>query len=182
MKKALSFLLAMLLIVSMAPTAFATNVTPGTTTLTTTVPAATYTLNIPADTTVPYGEEVFHIGNLTVTDSTSFANGKNLAVTVEYDSFVSDSVPTTIPFSLVYDTDYDAGTISYPFTKQTGGEFIFAGQTDGTVEETASQTYRDHQINVTHIAVKVNSEDWGKALAGNYTGTITFTAEVVVEE
>lgn len=37
-------------------------------------------------------------------------------------------------------------------------------------------------IPVTSIRFNALSEDWGKGLAGQYTSTITFTAEVVVEE
>ncbi len=32
------------------------------------------------------------------------------------------------------------------------------------------------------FSVEILSADWGKALGGDYTSTITFTAEVVVEE
>ena len=35
--------------------------------------------------------------------------------------------------------------------------------------------------NITAINLLVDSDDWGKALAGEYTATITFTAEVVAE-
>ena len=32
------------------------------------------------------------------------------------------------------------------------------------------------------VGIYVSSENWGKALAGNYTATITFTAKVVAEQ
>lgn len=52
------------------------------------------------------------------------------------------------------------------------------GRSDGTVEELAvlvgtSSTMRN-------LIVKIASRDWGKALAGNYKSTITFTSEIVV--
>ena len=37
-------------------------------------------------------------------------------------------------------------------------------------------------IPVTSVRFNALSEDWGKALAGEYTSTVTFTAEVVVGE
>ena len=52
MKKLTTLVLALALAASLAVPAFAAN----TTTLTTTVPAATYTLNIPADQEIPFGE------------------------------------------------------------------------------------------------------------------------------
>ena len=83
MKKLTTLVLALALAASLAVPAFAAN----TTTLTTTVPAATYTLNIPADQEISYGAISTNIGNVTVTDSASFAEGKNLEVTVTKDSF-----------------------------------------------------------------------------------------------
>ena len=35
---------------------------------------------------------------------------------------------------------------------------------------------------MTNLELRVNSEDWGKALGGEYSATITFTCEVVVEQ
>lgn len=84
MKKLSALILALALLVSVIPVAYAANATPNTTTLTTTVPSATYVLNIPADQTVTFGEIRTYIGNVTVTDSKNFADGKNVDVTVEY--------------------------------------------------------------------------------------------------
>ena len=97
MKKLASFLLVLAMILSMGTLAFA----DGTTTLSTTVPAAQYTLNIPADQTIPFGATSADIGNVTVSDSSGFAVGKNIKVTVTYDAFSSSDVSTTIPFELV---------------------------------------------------------------------------------
>lgn len=64
MKKAIALLLAVMLVVSMAPAAFAS-----TTTLTTTVPGAAYEFSIPADTTIEYNALDTSIGYLEVTES-----------------------------------------------------------------------------------------------------------------
>ena len=82
MKKLSALFLALVLLLSAVPTAFAANTTPNTTTLTTTVPSATYVLNIPADQEIPFGQTSMGIGNVTITDSKSFAVGKNVEVTV----------------------------------------------------------------------------------------------------
>ena len=80
MKKLTTLVLALALAASLAVPAFAAN----TTTLTTTVPAATYTLNIPADQEIPFGATETNIGSISVTDGTGFAVGKNLKVTLTY--------------------------------------------------------------------------------------------------
>ena len=74
MKKLLAVVLAMLTVFSFGTVAFAAN----TTTLTTTVPDAEYTLNIPADQEIPFGATSTDIGNVTVTNASGFAVGKNL--------------------------------------------------------------------------------------------------------
>lgn len=177
MKKLTTLVLALALAASLAVPAFAAN----TTTLTTTVPAATYTLNIPADQEIPYGAISTNIGNVTVTDSASFAEGKNLEVTVKKDSFKSDTTNTTIAFTLSLVNTSDAQ--SKVITDAT--PLLFKGQANGTVAEKTRFAYsrfsqgRPSEGYADHIALNIDSESWGKALAGNYSATITFTAEVV---
>ena len=177
MKKLATLVLALALAASLAVPAFAAN----TTTLTTTVPAATYTLNIPADQEIPYGSTETNIGNVTVTDSASFAEGKNVEVTVTKSDFKSDTTDTTIAFtlSLVNTSNAQRKIIS------SSTPLLFKGRANGTVAEKAHFTYSDvSQGNpasgyADHITLNIDSESWGKALAGNYSATITFTAEVV---
>ena len=97
MKKILAVLLAVTIFASMATFVSAAE---NTTTLTTTVPSATYTLNIPADQEIAFGAAVTNIGTITVTEATGFAWGKNLKVTLSWEDFKSDSVSSTIPFSI----------------------------------------------------------------------------------
>ena len=179
MKKVISFVLAVMLLASMVPTVFAANATPNTTTLTTTVPDAEYTLNIPADQEITFGEPSTEIGNVTITNAKNFAVGKNVEVTVTYDAFKADAVSTTIPFTLGFTTSF-GGT---PTTKNSGSAFVFEGKDDNTVNEHANSSSIGSNTNLVNaLYVQVTSSDWGKALAGDYTATITFTAAVVVEE
>ena len=89
MKKLFAIALAVAMLASMATVVSAVE---NTTTLTTEVPAATYTLNIPADQEVPYGTTRMKIGEVTITDSSNFAVGKNVSVTITYDEFTSTGV------------------------------------------------------------------------------------------
>lgn len=173
MKKLTTLVLALALTASLAVPAFAAN----TTTLTTTVPAATYTLNIPADQEIPFGATETNIGSISVTDGTGFASGKGLKVTLTYDAFASETVATTIPFSIGLGTEGTADLIQV----KAGDSLTFKGKSSGTTNEFAKirfssgTTYSD----ATKTLVTISSTDWGKALAGNYSATITFTAEVV---
>ena len=97
MKKIFAILLAVTMLASMATVASAAE---STTTLTTTVPAASYTLNIPADQKIEFGATETDIGNITVTNSNGFAWGKNLKVTLSWEDFKSDGVASTIPFHI----------------------------------------------------------------------------------
>lgn len=186
MKKLSALILALALLVSVIPAAYAANATPNTTTLTTTVPSASYVLNIPADQTVTFGETSTYIGNVTVTDAKNFAQGKNVHVTVEYTPFAAEAaeISTTIPYSLSQTSAADSSESSgsYGSSLASGAKMTFMGKSDGTVEEltklTSSGVGGSHSMK--NLVVRIASTDWGKALAGNYKSTITFTSEIVV--
>ena len=103
MKKFFAILLAVTMLASMATVVSAES----TTTLTTTVPAASYTLNIPADQEIVFGATATDIGVVTVTNSNGFAWGKHLKVTLSWEDFKSEGVASTIPFSIK--TNYTDG-------------------------------------------------------------------------
>ena len=186
MKKIFAILLAVTMFASMAIVASAAE---NTTTLTTTVPAASYTLNIPADQEIEFGSFKTDIGTPTITNSAGFANGKNVQVTVTYTEFTSDAVSTTIPFSMWIATQQKeyAEAKSLP----SGGILTFYGNYDGTVDEVPKNDFRyddsiygplHERLIVDEMYIAVYDGNWSKALAGEYTATITFTAEVVVEQ
>ena len=180
MKKLSALILALALLVPVIPAAYAANATPNTTTLTTTVPSASYVLNIPADQTITFGKTETRIGNVTVTDSTNFAEGKNVDVTVEYTPFTAEvaEISTTIPYSLIRASSNDRTSgIS------SGSKMTFEGKSDGTVNELTKFIYSrtGEAYYMSNLVVSISSTSWGKALAGDYKSTITFTAEVVAK-
>lgn len=182
MKKLFALLLAVAMLASMATiVSAAETTTTKSTTLTTNVPAATYTLNIPADQEIPYGDTWQHIGSVTVTDGKGFAVGKNVRVTITCTEFTSEAVSTTIPFTVCMSNLEHVGNFGEVSTllfkgKDSGGVAEYHKYTTGTYGTTS---YKAYDIN--DLSVQTESADWGKALAGEYTATITFTAEVVVE-
>lgn len=166
MRKLIALFMVIAMMIPMATVASAS-----TTTLTTTVPAAEYTLIIPEDTTVEFGALFTQLEPMvTVSGAKGFASGKDLAVTVNYDAFRCEGVSTTIPFQLAPNSQGKGW--------ESGTSIIFEGKTDGTVATTAKWG----TLGLPYIGVKVLSDDWGKALAGTYTAVLTFTSEVVVDE
>lgn len=177
MKKFSALILALALLASALPAAFAANATPNTTTLTTTVPSASYVLNIPADQEIPFGQAKTDIGNITITDSKNFAYGKNVKVTISHEPFISENVSTQISYSL-------SGVGADESVRQIINELTFKGQTDGTAQEKATinnGAMAPKYSTMETVQVSVHPTEWGKALAGDYKSTITFTSEVVVE-
>lgn len=177
MKKLTTLVLALALAASLAVPAFAAN----TTTLTTTVPAATYTLHIPADQEIPYGATSTNIGSISVTDGTGFGSGKDLKVTLNYDAFTSDTADTTIPFSISLQSKEHGNSLEV----NSNGSIIFKGRSGGDTSKFAKIEVKKlgetgyFYYDADQTFVTVSSTDWGKALAGDYSATITFTAEVV---
>lgn len=180
MKKFSALILALALLASALPAAFAANATPNTTTLTTTVPSASYVLNIPADQEIPFGQTSMVIGNVTITDSNNFAEGKNVDVTVEYAPFAAEAseISTTIPYSLLQANDSNRTSII-----ASGDKMTFKGKSDGTVNELTEYIYSHtgEAFYMSKLVVSIISTAWGKALAGDYKSTITFTSEVVAK-
>ena len=182
MKRIATFLLAIMFVVSMAPTAFAES-----TTLTTTVPSATYTLNIPADQEIVYGSYETKIGNVTVTEGKNFATGKNVAVTLNYAPFASENTTTTIPYTLDGYGILNRSENTYASTRLSNNATItFKGLSSGAVQEKAYinctlSTGQSYSLAMEYINVVVNSASWGQAAAGNYSSVITFSSEIVVE-
>lgn len=166
MKKLFAILLVVMILASMATVVSAESIT----TLTTTVPAATYTLNIPADQEITFGISEQSLGTVRVTDTTGFALGKNLSITLTYDAFKCQGVSTTIPFVLYanYMTEQYQSIAS-------GDTLLFYGASDGNV----NPPQFTNDFSFYRLKADFDSSDWGKALAGEYTATITFTAEVV---
>lgn len=176
MRKLIALILAVCTLLSFAVVASADATFTNSTTLTTQVPSASYVMNIPADQTVEFGKTSVDIGTVTITEAKGFALKKNVEVTVDYTDFTSKGVDTTIPYKLsAVNTGGSTSKIA------NGGVLRFEGSLDGTVKEIASYVDGTAQT-VSKIRMDILSSDWGKALAGAYTSTITFTSAVVVQK
>ena len=193
MKKLFAIFLAVAMLASMATfVSAAETTTSGSITVKAAVPSAKYILNIPEDMqSVPYGEQRYFIGNVTVAGGENFAKGKNLNVAVIFDGlFKSDSVSTTIPFEVwcSHFTSYPDSSAYSPVKMQSGDALVFYGNEDTSVDEKATVTFpyngydsSTKKDTVESLYIKIANEAWGKAMAGEYTTIFTFSAEIVAE-
>jgi len=162
MKKILSLVLVAVMLMSMTVTAFATGTQSGTSTVTAVVPDPTYTIHIPADVTLKYGNgERQLVGEVSVTDVQNFADGALIMVTMEATPLKSTE-GNVIPAVFEYGRDFEDGykdiTKSVPTVyKETKDEYLSA-----------------------YLYARVTEEDWEAAKPGTYTSTITYLFDIVV--
>lgn len=179
MRKIVSLALAVMMVFSMTIMASAAN----TTTLTTTVPDAEYTLSIPADQEITFGATSTNIGVPSVSGASGFADGKNIKLVIKTTDFSASGVSTTIPITLhgkFRSSSASAGFEDYECDITPDISLYFWGLDTGTVEEKPTPADKNgHEMK--SLLVNIKSADWGKALGGAYTATVTFSAEVVVE-
>ncbi len=172
MRKLIAFVMAMTMVLSFAVVAYA----DGDTVLSTSVPDAEYTLVIPANQTIEFGATSTELGTVTVQDSSGFAKGKDLAVTVTYSPFTNSSNESTIPYSLYAISNSAYGDV----TLASGKRITFSGASSGTVGGVFGiRNENNLSVPCSEIGIAIESDDWGKALAGEYSTTIHFSAEVV---
>ena len=137
MRKISALVLALVMIFSMTVVASAES----TTTLTTTVPAATYTMTIPANQVVEFGTTSQRIGMIKITESSAFAVGKNIRVTFDNTAFTCPNTTTTIPvviFGCYSELSYNSNPPQYTTRTASFKEnvLIFEGLSSGSVGST----------------------------------------------
>ena len=104
-----------------------------------------YTVTIPEDTTIAFEDTETDFGSVGLT-AAQLEAGKSVTVTVQAGSLVNTDDPAkTIPYTVM------AGEEEF-----TGAEYTAAGQS-------------------TDLTLAVAQDDWNKAYAGSYQGTVTFT-------
>lgn len=185
MKKLNAVVLAAALALSSTLSVFAANAVPNTTTLTTNVPDAQYTLVIPADKVLDFGTTSVELERPTVINASGFAEGKNLKVTIDYTPFTCQETTTTIPITVIGTYCNPFASVGYddPYDCKINNRdaIYFEGLSDTTVEKYAYDIQKGTSHQMTKFTITSKSSDWGKALGGDYTATITFSAEVVAE-
>jgi len=110
----------------------------------------------------------------TVANESGFAVGKNILISITHTDFTSAGLSTTIPFALK--ASIDGGGIRLVID-----EIKFEGNNAGKVDEAKFEGEDGVWRTVYEMYLTFAAKDWGKALGGDYTATITFTSEVVAE-
>ena len=146
MKKVLTFALAVMLVMSLSVTAFAANTTGGEADITTSI-NPTYTVTIPANTTVAFNATETDFGAIEVTASQIHPD-KCIKVALASDGKLENSIDATkvIPYA-IKDSE---GTAFTSATYLTEGD-------------------------KTELSIHITANDWNAAYAGNYSDTVTFT-------
>ena len=146
MKKLFALILAVVMIATMSVTAFAANTTGGFTTITIDI-APTYTVTIPANTTVAFNATETDFGAIEVTASQIHPD-KCIKVALATDKELNNAIDNT-------------KVIPYAIKDSEGAAFT-------------SATYLT-EGDKTELSIHITANDWNAAYAGDYTDTVTFT-------
>ena len=146
MKKLISSIICLLLVMVLSVTAFADNSTGGDADITTSI-APTYTVTIPADVNVQFTATETAFGTIEVTASQIHPD-KQIRVTLTTDGELNNTIDTTKVIPYVIKDASGAG-----FTTAT-----YLTEGDKTV-----------------LSIHITADDWNAAYAGDYTDTVTFT-------
>ena len=146
MKKLFALILAVVMIATMSTTALATNTTGGEADITTSIDP-TYTVTIPANTTVAFNATETDFGAIEVTASQIHPN-KCIKVELTSDGKLENSIDAT-------------KVIPYAIKDSEGAAFT-------------SATYLT-EGDKTELSIHITAEDWNAAYAGEYSDTVTFT-------
>ena len=150
MKKLFAVILAAALVMSLSITAFAANTTGGTADITTSI-NPTYTVTIPANTTVAFNATETDFGAIEVTASQIHPD-KCIKVELTSDGKLENSIDAT-------------KVIPYAIKDSEGAEFT-------------SATYLT-EGDKTELSIHITANDWNAAYAGDYSDTVTFTVSYV---
>ena len=162
MKKILSLVLVVVMLMSMTVTAFAAGEQSGTSTVTAVVPDATYTIHIPADMTLAYGNgERQLVGEVSVTDAQNLPDRALISVIMQATPLKSTEgnvIPAVFEYGRDYEDGYEDITQGVPTVyKETTDEYLSA-----------------------YLYARVTEEDWKAAKPGTYTSTITYLFDIMV--
>ena len=150
MKKLFALILAVVMIATMSVTALAANTTGGFTTITIDI-APTYTVTIPANTTVAFNATETDFGAIEVTASQIHPD-KCIKVALATDKELNNAIDNT-------------KVIPYAIKDSEGAAFT-------------SATYLT-EGDKTELSIHITANDWNAAYAGEYSDTVTFTVSYV---
>ena len=188
MKKLIAILLAVAMLASMATVASAEEYEMA---LKTTVPAATYTLYIPATLEVPYGAEEVSFPLPEVVESAGFRY-KDLCIRVWDPVFFGEGTSFTMPMSLVANChnpleDHENGIAAHNILGPSPDNlqdaylyYVWGSLNERGCLESDCYVIIDGELHLlTDLSLLFNQADWGYLEPGEHTGHIVFSSYVV---
>lgn len=172
MKKIVSLLLVLTLMMSLAIPAFANDgaaaaggSSSGCSELVvkTVVPEASYTMVLPAEVEIAYGDTDAEIAVAQVTNVKGFHTGDTVRMTAEHSALMNDMVDPSgwISYDLVY-------------LRLDGGQML--GRGNAATDEPSQIAYQhgaEVEVTLAYLA-EFNAQAWEEAVPGEYSGWITF--------
>lgn len=138
------------------------------------VPTPSYTLNIPAAQTVPFGAQTYSLALPTVSEAGGFSAGQVIALTIGHTAFVSDTASTAIPFEIKV-----VSTEGAEYTLDEGSVYYHA-LNDSSAAATPSLVFAGgDSVELSQLMLHFATADWQRALGGEYSADITFTSAIV---
>ena len=172
MKKLLAFLCALTLMLSLGVTAFAD--TSGYTEILTEVPASTctWTLKIPADTSIAFGEPEKELGDVEITNVQNQKGNKHIRAYLDTNCLfcLSSDINTAFPYDIQV----------YLNTTELVHKKVFTLRNEGYVSELVEDSTAvagDTTLSST-LTILVDPRAWNSAPEGTYYGYLTFTSEL----
>ena len=154
MKKILSLVLVAVMLMSMTVTAFAAGEQSGTSTVTAVVPDATYTIHIPADMTLEYGNGARQlVGEVSVTDAQNLPDRALISVIMQATPLKSTEgnvIPAVFEYGRYGKEDYKK------------------------IDEGSPFVYSEDEYMTAYLYAQVTEAAWKAAKPGTYTSTITY--------
>lgn len=178
MKKLLAFLLALTLLLSVGVTAFADTYEEGTNsiqehtqTITVNAPALTWTLEIPANLEIEFGNtDLIKMGNLKISDvSWPTLPGENFIYAYARNTAFLISKTSS---SLI---NYTLSCQYHSQTEETNGEVVSPFQRPGADENPPATYHSSTVYRWADMYIQISEVDWSAAVPGEtYEGTITY--------
>ena len=175
MKKLLAFLCALTLMLSLGVTAFADSIsgeTSGYTEILTEVPSCTWTLKIPADTSIAFGEPEKELGDVEITNIQNQKGNKHIRAYLSTSCLfcLTSDINTTFPYDIQV----------YLNTTELVPKKVFTLRNEGYVSElveVSTAVAGDTTLSST-LTILVDSSAWNSAPEGKYAGYLTFTSSL----
>lgn len=171
MKKIVSLLLALTLVMSLAIPAFATTVADtqgGSTELFTIVPDASYILVVPATVEIPFGATEYKIGSPEVRDVVMFNDNDAVYMETDWTDLVCGNNVIDLEIAFDYYADGKKMNSNYNPLVQNGK--------DGYLQ-VAYQHFDGESFCYVEYVALITADAWANAAPGQYTATVTFSSE-----